>query len=67
MFSLQIGGVFGVSLGSSQRCCTVQCGARSVSVPKFFADAVEFLKGYLTVEGLFRKAGSLTRQREIKV
>lgn len=60
-------GVFGVSLGSNQRCCVVQCGSRSVTVPKFLADAIEFLEGYLTVEGLFRKAGSLTRQREIKV
>ena len=60
-------GVFGVPLGGSQRHSTVQYGSRSVPVPKFLAEATEFLEDYLTVEGLFRKAGSLTRQREIKV
>ena len=59
-------GVFGVPLDSNQR-CAVRYRSQSVIVPKFFADAVEFLEGYLAIEGLFRKAGSLTRQREIKV
>lgn len=59
--------MFGVSLDSNQTCSAVRYRSRSVTVPKFLADAVEFLEGYLTVEGLFRKAGSLTRQREMKV
>ena len=38
-----------------------------MAVPKFLADAINFLGDYLTLEGIFRKAGSLSRLKEIKV
>jgi len=59
--------VFGVSLSSSWRSSVVQCGYRTVVVPKFLANAIDFLEDYLTLEGIFRKAGSLTRLKELKV
>jgi len=59
--------VFGVPLSSTWRCSVVQCRHRSVAVPKFLADAINFLEDYLNLEGIFRKAGSLTRLKEIKV
>ena len=59
--------MFGVPLSSTWRCSVVQCGHHDVAVPKFLADAINFLQDYLTLEGIFRKAGSLTRLKEIKV
>ena len=59
--------MFGVPLGSSWGSSIVQCGNRTVAVPKFLANAISFLEDYLALEGIFRKAGSLTRLKELKV
>lgn len=37
-----------------------------ISLPKFFADSVSYLEDYVSTEGLFRKSGSVARQREIR-
>ena len=39
----------------------------SCNVPHFLAECLNYLGEYVTVEGLFRKAGSVARQRDIKV
>ena len=37
------------------------------SVPKFLCDAVQVLERHASTEGLFRKSGSLARQKDLKV
>jgi hypothetical protein len=36
-------------------------------VAKFLVDATKYLEKHITVEGLFRKSGSVARQKELRV
>eukprot|EP00794_Sanderia_malayensis_P017573 gene17573-19325_t len=57
-------GVFGVGL---EKLPTVNIGDDCYCpIPKFLVEAVNFLKPHLKTEGLFRKSGSLARQRTIR-
>lgn len=57
--------VFGVSLGQ-QKFDNIELSTGVViSVPVFVKQAVHYLDMHLNQEGLFRKAGSQTRQREL--
>ena len=42
-------------------------GHVSCLLPKFFANSLSYLEEFVSTEGLFRKSGSVARQREIKV
>ncbi|KXJ27994.1 Rho GTPase-activating protein 11B [Exaiptasia diaphana] len=58
-------GVFGVYLDkvpSKNVSEDFYCG-----VPKFLVDACNFLRNHLGTEGLFRKSGSVQRQKLLKV
>ncbi|XP_067131963.1 rho GTPase-activating protein gacF-like isoform X2 [Centruroides vittatus] len=55
--------VFGVLL-SSQEWITVDC--HGTPVPRFLAITTEYLLQHKHLEGLFRKVGSITRQKELR-
>ena len=42
-------------------------GGVSCSLPKFIANSLLYLEEYVSTEGLFRKSGSVARQRQIRV
>lgn len=57
--------VFGAQLGSVAL-CTVQCCGNYLQIPVILSELCSLLRANVHVEGLFRKAGSQARQREIK-
>ncbi|KAG8199537.1 hypothetical protein JTE90_009378 [Oedothorax gibbosus] len=54
--------IFGVHL-----CDQEWIADRDFIVPKFIASSIGFLRDFITVEGIFRKAGSIARQRDLRV
>jgi hypothetical protein len=44
----------------------LNCGT-AVEVPSFVARACSYIKQHIKTEGIFRKAGSTSRQKELKV
>lgn len=44
----------------------LNCGT-AVEVPSFVARACSYIKQHIETEGIFRKAGSTSRQKELKV
>ena len=60
--------IFGVALADIEERDDVLLDDRiSCDVPHFLAECLNYLEEYVTVEGLFRKAGSVARQKDIKV
>lgn len=47
--------------------CSVICCGSTLSVPNVVSEMSSVLRANAHVEGLFRKAGSQTRQKDIKV
>ncbi|CAH1792957.1 unnamed protein product [Owenia fusiformis] len=54
--------VFGGHLCNVPKTCVPNCG----NVPKFLVSAAQLIENQVDVEGLFRKSGSVTRQKELK-
>jgi hypothetical protein len=60
--------VFGLSLeDDNQDRRVTDIRGKPCYLPKFFVVAIEFLKNHVKIEGLFRKAGSLARQKKLRV
>lgn len=59
--------IFGVSLKELEFTEIQLSGGNYCRVPTFVHDACALIKESVTVEGLFRKAGSSIRQKEIRV
>lgn len=47
--------------------CSVICCGSTLSVPNIVSEMSSVLRANARIEGLFRKAGSQTRQKDIKV
>ncbi|XP_018026376.1 uncharacterized protein LOC108681812 [Hyalella azteca] len=58
--------VFGVGLSQSPQCKASLPDGNCVQVPQFLVDSCNVLRKHITLEGIFRKAGSSSRQNEIK-
>uniref|UniRef100_A0A0A9VV41 Rho GTPase-activating protein 11A n=2 Tax=Lygus hesperus TaxID=30085 RepID=A0A0A9VV41_LYGHE len=59
--------VFQTSLGLLEKERVMTNCDQPIDVPVFVIDACQFIKKDLTIEGLFRKAGSAAKQRELKI
>ena len=60
--------IFGVALADIEERDDVLLDDHiACDVPHFLAECLSYLEEYVTVEGLFRKAGSVARQKDIKV
>ncbi|XP_019850791.1 PREDICTED: mental retardation GTPase activating protein homolog 2-like [Amphimedon queenslandica] len=62
------GKIFGLSLedGRQERRVTETNGSPCY-LPKFFVTSIEFLRNHVKTEGLFRKAGSCVRQKQLRL
>lgn len=58
--------MFGAPLLKVPSCSVICCGS-TLSVPNVVSEMSSVLRANAHVEGLFRKAGSQTRQKDIKV
>lgn len=59
--------IFGVSLKELEFTEEKLSNGSSCRIPIFVADACSRIMEHIEVEGLFRKAGSTVRQKEIRV
>lgn len=59
--------IFGVSLKELEFTEVQLSGGNYCRVPTFVHDACTLIKENVTIEGIFRKAGSSIRQKEIRV
>lgn len=59
--------VFQVPLNQTELVDVVLTNGCIVQIPVFVADACQRIQEHIQTEGLFRKAGSTARQREIRV
>lgn len=58
--------LFGAPLIKAPSCSVICCGS-TLSVPMVVSEMSSVLRTNAHIEGLFRKAGSQTRQKDIKV
>ncbi|XP_042224990.1 uncharacterized protein LOC121868425 isoform X2 [Homarus americanus] len=58
--------VFGRELGNVPSVCVYLSDGIQVTVPEFMVDVCSLIRRNITVEGIFRKAGSSQRQSDIK-
>eukprot|EP00731_Ephydatia_muelleri_P022214 Em0014g805a len=57
---------FGVSIYSAQETSSYAIGDSTFQLPKVFAQSVQYLESNTKCEGLFRKAGSVSRQKTLR-
>lgn len=59
--------MFGRELGHVPSVCVYMNDGTQVTVAEFLVDVCNLVRRNITVEGIFRKAGSSQRQSDIKV
>lgn len=59
--------MFGRELGHVPSVCVYMSDGTQVTVAEFLVDVCNLIRRNITVEGIFRKAGSSQRQSDIKV